>query len=534
MSTYYNSRKTKVITAKNFRDSFSLDNTKKVGYVFLGKASAFPNENVASEIEDTLASEKQAWDTMIAAKRVLAGDVEFVIPKYQWTANTKYKQFDDTKTLDFLLSTSDNGGSPVYPMYVINSEGNVYKCLCNNVSANSTVEPTGDYGQNQGFIQTVDNVDGSGYLWKYLYNVRDSNKFLTTDWIPVPFNIDEKVSDYNLSANNLIDGSLNKVILTNKGSGYVHTTFNVASFSANATSLTVTDDFSLATSNIKKDMLVTGTGIFQGTYISSIDTTFNRLILSTPTVSPGGGTSNSVTALTRISIVGDGTQTTANVRLNGNNEIQKIEVINFGSNYTRANVFIYGSGTGANARAVLPPKYGHGYNPAMELGSTNVMITSRIGDVDASEGGLIPTDTPFRQYGVLVNPHKYGANVTTELLNTEANSVISQTTNLNLVSGSGSAFQQFEMLYQGSLANPTFKGYVVSQGSNVVKLSEVSGNVTLGSIITGANSSIYRIVSAIKNPEFQPYAGDILYAQNILKVERSEGQAEEIKLIFKF
>jgi len=51
-------------------------------------------------------------------------------------------------------------------MYVMTSARNVYKCLSNNNSALSTVEPTGDYTSSNGNIATSD-----GYIWKYMYNI---------------------------------------------------------------------------------------------------------------------------------------------------------------------------------------------------------------------------------------------------------------------------------------------------------------------------------------------------------------------------
>jgi hypothetical protein len=55
-------------------------------------------------------------------------------------------------------------------MYVITSARNVYKCVSNNASANSTVEPSGDYTTSNGNIST-----GDGFVWKYMYNVKPSN-----------------------------------------------------------------------------------------------------------------------------------------------------------------------------------------------------------------------------------------------------------------------------------------------------------------------------------------------------------------------
>ena len=532
MSSSYTSLKLKTTISKNFRDSFKEVSPKKIGYIFLSKSSQYPNENLVTNLVDTVAQEKEIWDNMLLAKKVIPKDIELVIPRYNWIANTEYKQYDDAIDLQDLL-ISDNTGAP---MYVINLDGDVYKCLCNNVGSLSTVEPTGNFTENDGFIQTLD-----GYLWKYMYNVKKGNKFLTDEWIPVPFtqsNTDFIV--YNYNSNSSLEGSLNKIKVTNQGQNYYHPTVNVESFSAGETELLVIDidgnttvDL-LTTDKINVNMLISGTSIFENqTYITTIDPTKPKtLILSEPTISAGGGntTANLISVLTRVVIDGDGTETTTSVRLSSNNTIEKIEVVNTGINYTKANVAIYGSGTGATARAILPPKFGHSYNPAIELGASNVMIISRIGEVDATENNIIPTDINFRQYGLLINPHKYNE----EQPMNENNSldVISQTLDLTLLSFSN--YTVGEMVYQGNVNNPTFVGYVVFQDSNVVKLNNVYKKPSVGSLLIGTESGSKNPVVSIENKDLEPYTGDILFARNILKIQRSIAQAEEVKLVFQF
>lgn len=527
MATNYISRKLKTETARRFKESFAETGTSsKIGYIYIGKSTAYANDNVASEIFDTVDTEKKIWDQMIAVKRVVPGDVEFVIPLRRWTANTRYMQYDDQCRLDILLSGGTDGNTTIAPMFVINSENNVYKCLCNNVNALSLVEPTGDYTTSDGIIVT-ETSGNTCYTWKYMYNIRESNKFLTDDWMPVPYPVSNIASnDYNLSANNLIDGGLSKIVVTNSGSNYFHSTLNVAPFFSNSTTrLIEVVGETIDTSKIKINMAVSGSGIAAEAYIVEVFTGNNKILLSDATI--GNGSSINVT--TRVVIDGDGTGTITSARL-VSNTISKIDVLTTGTGYTRANVIIYGSGTSANARAVLPPKFGHGYNPAIELGANNIMIVERIGEVDASENGLIPTDTSFRQYGLLLNPYKYESNVTVN--SATANSVVELTTDLTLLAGPQYTLDEY--VYQGTLANTTFSGFVVSQTNDVVKLTDVKGSVANGVSLFGQNSATSRPVASVDFPELKPYAGDIVYAENILKVERSLGQAEEIKLVFKF
>jgi hypothetical protein len=235
--------------------------------------------------------------------------------------------------------------------------------------------------------------------------------------------------------------------------------------------------------------------------------------------------------VTRILIDGDGTGAIAFPSLS-NGSISKITLTSYGRNYSRANIAIFGTGSGANTRAILPPKYGHGFNSAKQLGASNVMLAIRIGEIDSTEGGLISTGTTFRQYGLLRDPHKYGSN--TAVSSTMANTVISQTTDLTIISGT--SYEIDEFVYQGESANTaSFSGFVNAQQANLVRLTRVKGTPIIGGALKGVSTNpTGRAVVVVKNPEFEPYTGDILYVDNIIKTQRTDGQAESIKFVVRF
>ena len=143
MSNSYTSKKLAFNNAEQFKESFYEPEPTTIGYVFLGNSIGYTNEDTPDVITDTVYNEKDIWQNIFAAKKVTGNDVEFVIPRVGWTANTKYKQYDDVVSFDELLT--GNTSLNVKPMYITTSGRNVYKCLSNNASANSTVEPTGDY-----------------------------------------------------------------------------------------------------------------------------------------------------------------------------------------------------------------------------------------------------------------------------------------------------------------------------------------------------------------------------------------------------
>jgi hypothetical protein len=516
MATFYTSKKLSFNNAEQFRESFA-EPQPTVGYVFIGNHVPYANEASPNSIVDSSSDEKTVWDNMFAAKKITGNDVEMVVPRVDWTGSTKYKQYDDKIFIDDLIT--GNTTLNVKPMYVITTDRNVYKCLSNNASANSTVMPTGDYTTANGTIATSD-----GYIWKYMYNIKPSNKFLTTDWMPAP--VSTSKLDYNVSSSDVVDGELTTIIVTDGGTGYAEPTIYATAFGPGVTSINMAN-----TTNVAANMYVTGTGITTGALVTAVNTISSTITISSATTANGGGTTaNSLTFTTRVYVSGDGSGTIASASIS-NRAISKITVSVTGSGYSYANAIVYGSGTGANARVILPPKFGHGFNPAKELDGSNVMVADKIGLVDSTEGGLISTSTSFRQYGLLRDPYKYGQ--TTQVTSATANSTISQTTNLTLVAGADFTLNEF--VYQGSSANNAyFYGFVNAQSSNQVRLTKVRGEAAVGGILIGASSGVNRTIVKQIPPEFEPYTGDIMYVENIQKVTRAEGQAENVKFVIRF
>jgi len=513
----YTSKKLAFNNAEQFKESFYEPEPATLGYIFLANHVSWPNEDAPPEATDTVYNEKTIWDNIYAGKRITGNDVELVIPRINWTANTNYQQYDDLALLSTMVTSNTTTG--VGPIYVMNSERNVYMCLSNNVSANSTIEPTGKNISANGIIQTSDS-----YLWKYLYNIRPSNKFLTNNWIPAP--VSTSKLDYDTSASIPVDGELSTIVVTNAGSGYIHSQISVSPFTTGCTILAVSN-----TTNLVANMAVSGTGLATGTHIETVDTVNTQITLSQTTTSSGGGTGNTLSVTTRVYINDDGVGAVGSVTLSGNT-VSKVTLASYGKDYLKANVELYGTGTGATARAVLPPKFGHGYNAAKELGASNVMIALKIGEVDSTEGGIISSNTTFRQYGLLRDPYKYGQTISS--VASSSNTVFSQTTDITLVSGS--TYNVNEFVYQGTSAETsTFSGYIHTYGTNIVQLTKVKGSLQIGSPLKGTETNPSgRTVVTVKNPEFEPYTGDILYEENIVSVERTDGQAENIKFVIQF
>ena len=63
----------------------------------------------------------------------------------------------------------------------------------------------------------------------------------------------------------------------------------------------------------------------------------------------------------------------------------------------------------------------------------------------------------------------------------------------------------------------------------------MKGSLANGAPLFGtATNPTGRIVVTKINPELQPYTGNIIYAENIMKTQRTDGQAENIKFVISF
>jgi hypothetical protein len=200
-------------------------NAAVVGYVTIGRQTAWANDAAPPDILNTDQEIFQAYNAILGGKIVTGSDVALVIPRVNWTTATVYTAYDDTSTTLFNSTNT---------MYVLTATSEVYKCISNANNAPSTVQPSTAYIVNNGFSSAL----GDGYVWKYLYKVPSGSKFLTNDWMPIPSYQDP---GYTGSANNAVDGAISRLVLVSGGSSYSqNTTQAVVAGGGVAANVTVT------------------------------------------------------------------------------------------------------------------------------------------------------------------------------------------------------------------------------------------------------------------------------------------------------
>lgn len=530
MANTHTSLKFSYESALRFKTDFLYTDQNTMKYLYIGKSQEWNDNDYPIESIDSVDNEKQIWDNIYAAKLITGNDIELGIPYNEWESGKIYTQYDDQIPLDSLISSA-NG------MYVVTdttNKYNIYKCICNNVSSQSTVKPSKDYSEKRGY----ELIQQDGYMWKFMYSVYKSNNFIIYDddgkpeWLPIP--ISYKPKHYNSDIENIVDGPLCKIKMLDNGEDYregdvIVTEDNI--FTKGTDQLQVRE-----LTNVAVGMFIFDNENFniipQDTFIKEIDVTNKYITLSNKTTKDLSS-ANTLTSETRIIIDGDGNNDyiVKSELDNANNVIRKISVENIGSNYYKADVQIYGTGSGANARVIFSPKYGHGYNPAKELGSKTILISAKMGEIDSTEGNLLSANTQIRQYGILSSPNLYGTENVVEKYNADV--FITQTLEFNLTNGLPYIIDEY--VYQGNISNPTFSGIVHEQTSNTIKLINIKGKFVIGSSIVGEESNIRRaLISVKKYPKFEKYSGDILFNNNVSPIQRQEGQSENLKFILEF
>ena len=473
--------------ARQFIEDFS--ESGQSNYVFIGRSHAWTDDTSPPAPANSESEEIQAYEDMIALKKVSSTDISHGLVRYDWTSGTKYDEYRDNYSST--NTTNVTGVSNFFDGrgYVITDEFKVYKCLKTGMSGGSTVAST---VKPTSVDTTNPQVTSDGYMWKFMYSVVASDviKFVTNDFIPVK----------TLGAKSAVAGSG-----TNGGFGS-----------------TATDDGS-AQWDVEN---------------AAVDGAIYHYIVT----AAGSGYSNgSTTTFTLdVNVEGDGSGAVATLSFSSGalSSVAFKDTSSYGTGYKRAsfptlNSSISGlsAGTGATIHPVISPINGHGANPIEELGGNYAIVNSRL---EFGEGsGDFPTDNDFRRIGLIKNPVQSSDGT--------ISSATSMTATNQLTVADASSISVDDLLTDAaSESATTAKVRVVSKSSNVLKTLPVVNSG--GEYVAFANSDeVYKNGSKVtdvtgsgvsaSHPEMTRFSGQILYVENRGAVSRAADQIEDIKLI---
>ena len=214
--------------AEQFYESFSEASTSF--YLFVGRPQAWSittpygggTDSAPPTPLDNVDDEYMYFRDMQAAKRIASADIQYAIPRHNWTSGTIYDYYRGDYGAQWSSTVSDivktvNAGTNLWAsttlFYVLSSTNNVYKCMSNAGGIASTIEPSG--------TSNAEYQTGDGYWWKYMYTLTTSQitDFLTADFMPVTTN-----STVSTAA---IDGEIRQYKIMRGGVGYSDNTYNV-------------------------------------------------------------------------------------------------------------------------------------------------------------------------------------------------------------------------------------------------------------------------------------------------------------------
>jgi len=508
----------RILNAKNFVAAATSSTNSYYSFIGLPNASDYSStwDATPPAPKDSFEQENDYWDTMIALKKISAGDVNQVVKKNIWTSGTTYDMYrhDISRT----NTSKPSGATSLYSAnyFVINEDYKVYICLQNGTNPeNPTGRPSLDQPTFTDLEPRTAGDSGDGYIWKYLYTIKPSEivKFDSTNFMPVPKNWEASTDNAAVRDNALTSGQLKIVTITNRGVGLG---------TANRTYTRVP---------IKGD----GSGA-EVTIVINNDSKVDSV-----TVSRGGSGYTYGT----VDLISGGVPT--------------------GSTSPIFNV-------------IIPPQGGHGSDIYRELGASNVLVYSRI-ENDTENPDFI-TGNQIARVGIVENPETYGSStllseskvsaiyalkltgIGYSTASFTADSRITQTigvgsTAVGRVVSYDSATGVLKYWQDKSLVgfnsdgsqniSPTY-GFnlnrFTSSPSTGGSVNIIGGSVTLGidtsftGVSTTINSRTYYLgqsfINGISNPEVKKYSGNIIYVDNRPSITRSTNQKEDIKVILQF
>jgi len=213
--------------AEQFYESFSEASTSF--YLFVGRPQPWTSttpygggtDSAPPTPLDNVDDEYMYFRDMQAAKRIASADIQYAIPRHNWTSGTIYDYYRGDYGAQWSSTTSDivktvNAGTNLWAsttlFYVLSSTNNVYKCMGNNGGAASTEEPAG--------TSNSEYTAGDSYVWKYMYSLTTTQitDFLTADFMPVATN--------GTVSGAATDGAVTQYKVMRGGAGYTSNTYS--------------------------------------------------------------------------------------------------------------------------------------------------------------------------------------------------------------------------------------------------------------------------------------------------------------------
>lgn len=506
----------------------SIAGNTSIYYAYASNPTLYSNGVPQTTLDDYSTLYENGWN-LLFGKKIANTDVASLIKRYDWESNTVYLAYDDR------VSFANTGNSSFYvstPPPVPGGYFHVYKCIDNANGAPSTIIP--DLRETYSFTLA------DGYTWRYIYSISSSNfaKFGNDDYLPAYPNNQLLAAAYNYSG-------IDKVVITNTGQDYIRyhsgnilsiVNTSVVQLSANASA---TNDFYVDSSIYIYNTESSGSQLkriidyngqtkrcfIEGTLNTDLIIEENSNYIISPTVSFDTDGNESPQAYSVIN-----TQS---------NSISKIVIIDTGFGISRGTVTITAGGRtnstiNAIARCIVPPPGGHGSNPATELYTSAICITSSFVD---TEGNNIVTvmgnsstsaNLTFNKIGIIKDPYEIqgvGEKGTIQFSSNTFDQIFKADLNPDLAT----AFVE-DSIVTGQVSGA--KGKVVFCNTSQIYMVGDKHFVN-NEILINANGVATSNINILHRGDIYAKEFRPLYVENVSDVTRTDEQSETFKIIIR-
>jgi len=464
--------------AEQFYESFSEASTSF--YLFVGRPQPWTittpygggTDSAPPTPLDNVDDEFMYFRDMQAAKRITSTDIQYAIPRHNWTSGTVYDYYRGDYGAQWSSTSTDivktvNNGTNLWAsttlFYVLSSLNNVYKCMWNDGATASTVEPTG--------TSNAELTTGDDYVWKYMYTLTTAQvaDFLTADFMPVATNATVSGA--------AVDGAIRHCKVERVGAGYTpasgttaYTAVPINGDGASGVATVTVTDGAVASVTITTP----GTGytfaVIDVDTISGIGTPSTSAIV-TPIIGPKGG--------------------------HGYNAVNEL-----GGFYVMSNTSI--ASTEGGGDFVVDQDFrrvGIVLNP-YNYGTTTISTASTLSGLKSMTFAASPTPGTFVHDEIITGG------------TSDAKGKVVHWDSTNRV-----------LKY----IQTQWTGVETAAGADKNKLTAFA----VSEVVTGAGLATGTIAS-LTNPEIDYYSGNIIYAEDRSPITRATDQTENVKLIVEF
>ena len=531
-----------ITNAKNFEKMVSVPLANV--YVMVGRSLAWANtangdlldDVTISDPYDTTTYKYNAQKDGLLLKRITSNDIQPVIPRVDWAANTVYVAYDQTANLFIKTAETRVSGGTV----------NVSLSLANTVNANSINLAAATPALSAGSIIRIDEET------KEVVRINAAGDFLTVNTVFTTAHTTANLFKLDISQTQYS----NKFYVRNSSDQVFKCLFNNNGAQSNTMpEITIGGDlpenpYIETVDGYKwKYMYSIPTGLknkfFTDKYMPVIrdtivfDNAKNGRIDIIKIINGGSGyyAGSSVNNYSVVNVTGDGTLANVSVDV-VNGVIVDINILNGGNNYTTATVTVadplqQAIGNTANLQAVISPQYGHGFDPQRELGGSSVMVSL---DFDGDVEGNLPVQSDgtdlIRQICIAKDVKYANGTFGTASYFPMYTQIITSNPPVDFVHN--------ETVYVGaSFATSTFSAKVAhfDNNTNTLYVNNIVGDISdieNETIYQKDSPSSFAKVFNLIQPSINIFSGEILFIENRAKITRNADQTESTKFVVEF